>query len=171
MKISLLILSLFVILLTGCQDTKSNLESREKLRGNQNIVLVKKMLTEGDNNNVDFLNELCAPDYKYYFPSNANPLTVEEHKEIWTGFNQAFPDLTHTIKDIYAVDDIVVARLTVSGTHKGELGGIPATGQTVEVGQLLMLRFNDSKLIELREEADLLGFYTQLGMELQMKNN
>ena len=167
MRKSLIILPLFFNLLFGCQNRKSTSQS-EKDIGSQNIALVKKLLKEGDNKNVDFLETICVSDYRYYFPSNAEPLNLEEHKKLWKGFNEAFPDLKHTIEDIYAMENLVVARLTVRGSLMKEFAGILPKGQKVEVGQIVILRIINSKLTEFWEEADLLGFYKQLGMEPQM---
>ena len=41
---------------------------------------------------------------------------------------EAFSDLQITIEDLIAEGDRVVLRDTLSGTHQGELIGIPATG-------------------------------------------
>ncbi|MCX2745434.1 ester cyclase [Mangrovivirga sp. M17] len=171
MKRPILIISIFFILLAGCHNTQSNSEVVEESNEEKNISLIEKLLTEADNKNVDFMDEVCAPDYKYYFPSNSEPINLEEHKAFWKGFNQAFPDLKHSIEDIYAKDDIVVARLTVRGTLQNEFAGVPPKGQQIEAGQILIIRFKNNKIVELREEADLLGFYQQLGMELKLKEN
>lgn len=63
--------------------------------------------------------------------------------------------------------DRVVLRFVVQGTHKAELEGIPPTGNKVEISALLIFRIKDGKVVEEVEEADLLGFYQQLGMELK----
>ena len=173
MKKLLSILAVFIFVLCSCQDNKSKeLLAEQKAQaeiGANNIALVKKLLQEGDNKNEDILDEICDPEYKYYFPSTNEPLNREQHKQFWKAVNQAFPDLSHTIKEIYAVDDIVVVRSTVGGTHLNEFAGIAPTGKTVEIGQIFTCRFENNKLVEFREEADLLGLYQQLGMELAMK--
>ncbi|MFC2169937.1 ester cyclase [Acidobacteriota bacterium] len=56
-----------------------------------------------------------------------------------------------------------------TGTHSGELAGIPAAGNKVEASALTIFRFEDGKIIEIREQPDLLGLMQQLGMELKPK--
>ncbi|MCX2718022.1 ester cyclase [Lentiprolixibacter aurantiacus] len=173
MKKILSILTILVFTLLSCQDNKSKeIPAEQKAQAEiaeNNIALVKKLLQEGDNNNVDFLDEICSPEYAYYFPSNGEALSKDQHKEFWKAVNTAFPDLKHNIQDINAVDNMVIVRATVSGTHSGDFTGLPPTGNTVEIGQIFICRFENSKLVELREEADLLGLYQKLGMELRVK--
>lgn len=161
------ILLFLIFILASCQNTKSKRLSPEP--DNNHIALVKKMLKEGDNKNPSYLEDICHPNYKYYLPSNNDPLSLEEHRSFWESVNLAFPDLTHHVQDIFGVDEMVVARVTVTGTHQGEFSGIKSTGKKVEVSQIFICRFENNKLIELREEVDLLGLYKQLGMELQFK--
>jgi predicted ester cyclase len=49
---------------------------------------------------------------------------------------RAFPDLHYQIEDIIATDDTVVMRVKMTGTHRGELFGLPATGRRVSVEQI-----------------------------------
>jgi predicted ester cyclase len=152
-------------------DTKEELEkhkSQKELEG-RNIALAKRIWAEGDNKNLEFLNEVCTPDYKYCFPSNAKPISRDEHKQLWQAFNQAFPDLTHTVEEIYAIENIVVARLTLRGTHKGDLFGILPSGKTIEMGAIEICRFSNNKLAEFWADADIIALYQQIGMELKVK--
>ena len=71
--------------------------------------------------------------------------------------------------DIFAAKDYVIARLTTSGTHQEEFEGIPATGIRTTVSALDIYRLMDGLVVEEFEEADMLGLYQQLGMELKPK--
>ncbi len=46
-------------------------------------------------------------------------------------YHQAFPGMQSKIEDLIAEGDKVVVRLTFTGTNKGELMGMPATGKTI----------------------------------------
>jgi predicted ester cyclase len=81
----------------------------------------------------------------------------------------AMPDFTHKISDIFAVKDRVIMRLTASGTHQAEFEGIPPTGNKVTISALNICRIKDGLIVEEIEEADMLGLYQQLGMELKPK--
>jgi steroid delta-isomerase-like uncharacterized protein len=77
----------------------------------------------------------------------------------------AFPDMKMDVQDSFASGDKAVARLRVSGTHKGEFMGIPATGNLVSMNLIDIIRFGDDGLA--REHwgvADLLALMQQLGV-------
>ena len=93
----------------------------------------------------------------------------KETIEYFRAFIKAFPDANWTIQGLYPVGDRVIAWSTVRGTHKGEFQGIPATGNKVEFNAFDMFRIQAGKIVEEREETDMLGLYQQLGMELKPK--
>ena len=169
--------TLFALILlagTSCQDKQTTAELA-KLQAQietekQNKALVQKILEEGDKHNIGILDEICSPDYKMYFPSNAEPISLEQHKELFNAFLIAFPDLKHTIHESVAEGNFVSTRETLSGTHEGEFQGIPPTGNRFEFSAICMWKFSDGKLVEYWSDGDILGLMQQLGMELQMKD-
>ena len=74
-----------------------------------------------------------------------------------------------SIEELIAVEDIVISRFIVRGTHEGEFEGIPATGNKFESGGILITHIENVKIVEDKEEVDLLGLMMQLGMELKPK--
>ncbi len=101
--------------------------------------------------------------------NNPKPLSREEYQEFVKGFFQAFPDLNFSIEELHAVGDRVIARLILRGTHKGDWRGIPGTGNKFEMSSTFIVRFENGKVVEEREDFDQLGFLQQLGMELKPK--
>jgi len=63
----------------------------------------------------------------------------------------------------------VIIRFTARGTHQGDLEGIPATGNEMELSSITILRFENGKVVEGWQETDTLGMMMQLGMELKPK--
>ncbi len=135
----------------------------------QNKVLVQRILAEGDKGRVEVLDEVCASDYKMYWPSNAEPINLEEHKVVWQDFIASFPDLNHTIEEIIAEGDMVSTRETLRGTHQSEFMGIPPTGKKFEMSAICLWRFSNGKLVEYWADADIMGLMQQLDMELKPK--
>ena len=77
----------------------------------------------------------------------------------------AFPDMRMTVEDVITSGDKAVARLRVSGTHKAEFMGMPATGKSVAVNLIDITRFSDDGLA--REHwgvVDQLALMQQLGV-------
>ena len=77
----------------------------------------------------------------------------------------SFPDMHMDAEDVIAGDDKTVARVTLTGTHRGEFAGIPPTDKRVEVQLIDIMRFDDAGLIcEHWGVADMLSLMQQLGV-------
>jgi predicted ester cyclase len=59
----------------------------------------------------------------------------------------AFPDLHMEPEDVLVSGDKAVARAKATGTHQGEFMGMPATGKSVEVELIDIMRFGDDNLV------------------------
>jgi steroid delta-isomerase-like uncharacterized protein len=69
------------------------------------------------------------------------------------------------IEDICSADgNRVVVRWTGSGTHVGEVNGVPATGAKISVDALTLHQLRDGKISESWEVWDTLGFLQQIGV-------
>jgi steroid delta-isomerase-like uncharacterized protein len=167
-------LALILCFMVGCQD-KEALTELEEFRAQaaleeQNEALYRGIIEEINKGNSEYFNEFYSPDSLYYFPSNnPKPLSREDSQEFVKGFFQAFPDLNFSIEELHVVEDRVIARLILRGTHEGDYGGIPATGNKFEMSSTFIIRIENGKVVEEREDFDLLGFWQQLGMELRPK--
>lgn len=60
----------------------------------------------------------------------------------------AFPDFAMRVEDTIVEGDKVVIRVTATGTHRGEFMGIPATGNSVEVPLIDVMRVRDGQATE-----------------------
>ncbi len=76
----------------------------------------------------------------------------------------AFPDLHVTLDDIIVEGDKAAIRFTGTGTHKGELMGIPATNKKATWSSVEIDRFAGGKFVESWERFDTLGVMQQLGV-------
>ena len=176
MKKLLMILPMALILcfMVGCQD-KEALAELEAMKAQaeveeQNKDIVRKFLEELDRGNIENVMELFAPNFLWYTPSNSpTPMSKEETYEFLKMIYEAFPKWQHKMEEIIAVGDKVIARAIDYTTHEGEFQGIPATGNKVEFGVIVIYSIDKGKIVEMREEGDMLGFFQQLGMELKPK--
>ncbi len=75
----------------------------------------------------------------------------------------AAPDLVMRIEDIFATGDRVALRLTMEGTHQGELLGVAPTGKRIEIGGINIYRFEDGKIAETWQLTDWAGMLRQVG--------
>jgi steroid delta-isomerase-like uncharacterized protein len=174
MKKPLLVVSLVVLLCFafGCQN-KAAMAELEKYRAQaavetQNAATLRRFLEESDKRNLDAWRELCTSDYQLHFAGNA-PMSLEEHIQANKAMPEAFPDFRHTIEDIVAQGDKAVFRAALNGTHQGTYMGMPATGKAFRYTAMGMARFRNGRIAEMWMEADFLGLFQQLGMELKPK--
>jgi steroid delta-isomerase-like uncharacterized protein len=76
----------------------------------------------------------------------------------------AFPDQHLTIDDMVVEGDKVAARITMTGTHKGEYMGAPPTNKKITIRAIAIERFADGKIVEEWGMTDTLGLMQQLGL-------
>jgi predicted ester cyclase len=69
---------------------------------------------------------------------------AQKLKEVFARLHRAFPDLHVTVEDLIAEGDKVVARDSVTGTHRGEYMGLPPTGKSVTY-EIFIVRFADGR--------------------------
>ena len=61
-------------------------------------------------------------------------------------YTAAFPDLRMTPEDVLSSGDKVVVRVKATGTHQGDFMGVPATGRSIDVQLIDIVRFGDDGL-------------------------
>jgi steroid delta-isomerase-like uncharacterized protein len=129
----------------------------------QNKQLVRQFFDAFDRQDTEVMDQLVSSsNYSLHF-SGMPPTDWNGTKQFSAAFYSAFPDLRHNIVDMVAEGDKVAIRLNVSGTHKGELQGIPPTGKKVSFGAMDFITIIDGKIAEDWLNADILGVMQQIG--------
>jgi steroid delta-isomerase-like uncharacterized protein len=115
---------------------------------------------------IDAFGEFLAEDFVEHedLPGGGAP-TSEGVKDFFRMQIAAFPDLAMTPQDVVDGGDKVVARVRFTGTHKGEFMGLPATGRSVDVQLIDIMRFEDDGLVhEHWGVFDAMAMMQQLGV-------
>ena len=129
-----------------------------------NKALVRRFYEQLDAGNYDVVDELVAEDYLDHSPPPFPwPPGREGVKESCRVFGAATPGV-HVIEDQIAEGDRVVTRLLCRGVHTGDLPGIPATGNAMEMTATVIHRIADGKLVEKWSDKDVLRMLQQLGV-------
>jgi predicted ester cyclase len=90
---------------------------------------------------------------------------VEPFKQQITAFRAAFPDLRVTIEDLLLADGgRFASRTTVTGTHTGDLMGMPPTGRHISVEAVDIGRIADGQAQERWGGLNMYALLTQLGV-------
>jgi steroid delta-isomerase-like uncharacterized protein len=97
---------------------------------------------------VDALDELASPSYRRHLGPSESSIDRAAQKLRLQGLQRAMPDVHFAIDDLIAEGDRVVFRVTVTGTHRGEMLGVPATGKAVAYAAIDILRFEAGLIVE-----------------------
>ena len=142
------------------QGEKKDIEKEAK------IVAVRRVIEEAWNKgNLDVLDEIYTADFVGHIPGSPDIHGLEGIKTIANMFYTAFPDMQYTIEDMIAEGDKAAVRWTLTGTHKGELMGIPPTGVQVSFTGNTIIRFAGGKYVELWSSWEARGMWQQLGVD------
>lgn len=114
--------------------------------------------------NLDVVDELVADDYVDHTPPPDLPPGKAGLKQLVTMFRTGFPDLAVAEEDLIAEGDKVLIRQVTTGTHQGEFMGLAATGRTIRVNEMHVVRVVDGKIAEHWGVEDNLGMMQQLGV-------
>jgi steroid delta-isomerase-like uncharacterized protein len=131
----------------------------------QNKALARLLLEDDiSKGNVAVAEQIIAPDFFDHTNPPGMQHGLEGHKAIVALFRAAFPDQWWQIEDLIAEGDRVVARTTMTGTHRGDFFGISATGRAVRVSGVHVMRIANGKVAEHWGNNDDLGLMRQLGV-------
>lgn len=121
---------------------------------------VEEVINEG---HYSALPELVHPNYVYRSPDQ-ELRGADALKDLFTAYRAGLPDLKTSIDDLVVSGDKVVISITLTGTHEGDLMGIPATGKQLKIHGMVLSRFEEGKIIEEWEILDMLSMFQQLGV-------
>jgi len=119
------------------------------------------LLSDGD---IDGFGDMLADDFVEHEETPGLAPTKDGVLEFFRIQRAAFPDMRLDPEDILVDGDKVVTRARMTGTHEGELMGMPPTGKSVDVQLIDIIRFgNDGLACEHWGVFDLMAMMQQLG--------
>ena len=112
---------------------------------------------------VDVLDEIVAEDYLDHvaFPGQE---PGRRGVKMRISYLLAALDPRWTAHDFIAEGDMVVARWSLNGTHRGEFLGLQPTGKEFTLKVIEQYRVTDGKMAEHWNVVDMFGLYQQLGL-------
>src|SRR5262252_3097735 len=102
-----------------------------------------KLISAGD---IDGFGDCVANDFVEHEEMPGLEPSKEGVKQLFHMYRAAFPDFRMEAEDVFASGDKVVARIRATGTHRGDFMGMPATGRSVDVQLIDIIRFGDDGL-------------------------
>ena len=111
--------------------------------------LIRSLLAEVDRGNDDVVEACYSPDYVDHSPTSVRRQAGPDGlARTFAALRRAFPDTRHTIDDLIAEGDRVVARVSARATHTGELFGHAPTGRVVSLTSITIYRIVDGRIAE-----------------------
>ena len=101
-----------------------------------NASIVRRWFAEYNRGNLAVAGELVAADIINHDAPPDLPPGREGYLRYIADVRAGLPDLRVTIEDLLADGDRVAVRLTLRGTHRGDLSGLAPTGKPVTLPQL-----------------------------------
>jgi steroid delta-isomerase-like uncharacterized protein len=143
----------------------NNLIKGDHPMSEENKALMRRQTEEVfSKHNPGAVDEFYAPDFVSHNAPPGMPNDREGLKALAGMYLGAFPDLKVTSDFQLAEGDKVVMRWTATGTHTGELMGIPATGKSIKMTGIGIQRIAGGKIVEEWFESDQMGLMQQLGV-------
>ena len=126
--------------------------------------VVRRFYEEMNNDRkTDLASDLFTADHKFHdpqVPAEDGPQGVVDVVRVY----QDGAEGHWQIEEMFSAGDRVVVRWTGSGTHVGDVMGVPPTGKPVRVDAITIHRMQDGKIAETWEVWDTLGFLQQIGV-------
>src|SRR5467141_1597213 len=139
---------------------------RTNLMSAENKAIVRRLYEEVWNERkLEVVNELISPSHALQGPNIfGSSIGPEAYKRQVSRFLEGYPDLRWTIENTIAEEDKVVACWTISGTHKGDYMGVPATNKKISVEGITIHHITNGKIMDSYVSWDIWGMMQQLGV-------
>jgi steroid delta-isomerase-like uncharacterized protein len=136
----------------------------DQLSTNKQLVqaFIQDLFTDGD---LDAVDRYLDPGFvNHDAPFPGAPDGPDGMRLAASVYRQALPDWHSDVEHVIAEGDLVVEVFTASGTHHGELMGVPGTGKTITLRGINIFRIEDGRITERWGRLDQLGVLQQLGL-------
>ncbi|HJU81701.1 MAG TPA: ester cyclase [Acidimicrobiia bacterium] len=95
-----------------------------------------------------------------YSPKPMNKASVHKfYEESW----EAYANQQLSIDEVFGQNDRLCVRFTNTGSHVGQLLGVPPTGREITMEGMTVMHFRDGKCIERWSVVDIISPLAQMG--------
>ncbi len=131
----------------------------------QNMQVAREAINAWNAHDPDRLIKLLAEDY--VSESDTLPAPVrgrESARGVFQMYLRAFPDLHFEMEQLLPSGNYVVTRWHATGTHGGELMGVPATNRRAETHGCSVVEYRDGQMVRELVYWDTGNLLRQLGV-------
>ena len=150
-----LFLAILIISFTSCENAK--VEKNIKMYSNtwDEIINIGNLDLINDTNFTDDITLVMSPE---------NIVGIEGFKDYYSNFVTGFSDVEFTLVDVFGQGDKIVKHWHFKGIHSGDFFSIPATGKSVNVEGVTLVKMKDGKIAQEQDFMDNMIFLQQLGI-------
>jgi len=131
----------------------------------ENIELVRSITERGLNHgDLSFVDEVFSPDYVAHARGLELPAGPGAFKAAVSFWRQSFPDFHTEIEQMIGQGEFVASRFSTTGTHTGQLGKVPPTGQRFTVSGVDLHRVVAGKVVESWISDDMPRILMEIGV-------
>jgi len=109
----------------------------------ENINRVQAFVNELNQGNMATVQSYIADEFFAHVPVDDEPMGTEVYGDFARDLRAAFSDLSVSIENLVAEDDVLRGQMTLAGTHDGTLWRAPASGKRVSWTVDVVLRVTD----------------------------
>jgi len=125
--------------------------------------LVQRIFDEIINSgNLDAADELMTEDFVDHGPMGTME-GVGAFKEMVAMWRAAVPDVHCAVESYFEAGELAAWLVRVTGTHTGEMMGIPPTGKRIELVSPNIGRIRDGRAVEHWADQSMFQFLQQIG--------
>ena len=119
---------------------------------------------------MEFIEQVIADTHALGDPTVAGGATgPSAYRRQVERFLTGLPDLKFDVHETISEGDKLVVYWTITGTHRGEFLGVPATHKQVSFSGITINQIRNGKIIESTVIWDGLGLLEQFGVELPVR--
>jgi predicted ester cyclase len=112
--------------------------------------------------NLDAADDLLDPGFVDHGPMGELQ-GVDAFKKMIGMWRAAVPDLHCTVEELFSAGDMVAWLVRTTGTHTGEMMGMPASGNRIELLSPNIGRARDCRAVEHWADQSMFQFLQQIG--------
>jgi predicted ester cyclase len=161
------------LILQAAQGGWATAQGDDALARNKALALRFKK-AQGAPDQDKIIKEVLAPDYKRVRGGMFH-LELNSREQGFPGpgsyLRAAIPDRVDVMEEVVAEGDHVGLLFRITGTHQGNLLGIPATGRKIDVHEAAIFRIANGKIAEGWFMADEAGLLKQLGAAMPARKD
>jgi steroid delta-isomerase-like uncharacterized protein len=112
---------------------------------------------------LDAADEIVHADVSFRGSLGTETTGIAALKDYVRTVRAAFPDFHNRIDELVGEANVVVARLTYTGTHRGPLFGFAPTGRRIEYAGVALFTLREGRVARAWVLGDVHGLREQLG--------